>query len=64
MCKGIKKVIDEPAEMETIAIDYLGEGEPTIDENFVLTPDSAGHLTKQLTIIFINVIITMQKVCQ
>lgn len=30
----IKKVIDELAEMKTIAIDYLGEGEPTIDKDF------------------------------
>jgi MoaA/NifB/PqqE/SkfB family radical SAM enzyme len=30
----IKRVIDELAEMETIAIDYLGEGEPTIDKDF------------------------------
>lgn len=30
----IKKVIDELAEMKTIAINYLGEGEPTIDKDF------------------------------
>jgi len=30
----IKRVIDELAEMKTIAIDYLGEGEPTIDKDF------------------------------
>jgi MoaA/NifB/PqqE/SkfB family radical SAM enzyme len=30
----IKKVIDQLAEMKTIAIDYLGEGEPTIDKDF------------------------------
>lgn len=30
----IKNVIDQLAEMKTIAIDYLGEGEPTIDEDF------------------------------
>lgn len=30
----IKKIIDELAEMKTAAIDYLGEGEPTIDEDF------------------------------
>lgn len=30
----IKRVINELAEMKTIAIDYLGEGEPTIDKDF------------------------------
>jgi len=30
----IKRVIDELAEMKTVAIDYLGEGEPTIDKDF------------------------------
>jgi len=30
----IKNVIDQLAEMKTIAIDYLGEGEPTLDKDF------------------------------
>jgi len=30
----IKNTIDQLAEMKTIAIDYLGEGEPTIDKDF------------------------------
>ena len=30
----IKKVIDQLAEMKTVAIDYDGEGEPTIDKDF------------------------------
>lgn len=30
----IKNVIDQLAKMKTIAIDYLGEGEPTIDKDF------------------------------
>lgn len=30
----IKNVIDQLAEMKTVAIDYLGEGEPTIDKDF------------------------------
>lgn len=30
----IKNVIDQLAEMKTVAIDYLGEGEPTLDKNF------------------------------
>ncbi len=30
----IKDVIDQLAEMQTYAIDYLGEGEPTIDRDF------------------------------
>lgn len=30
----IKSAIDQLAEMKTIAIDYLGEGEPTIDKDF------------------------------
>ncbi len=30
----IKKVIDQLAEMKTKAIDFLGEGEPTIDKDF------------------------------
>lgn len=32
--KEIKRVIDEVAEMGARAIDFLGEGEPTIDKNF------------------------------
>jgi len=32
--KEIKRVIDEVAEMEARAIDFLGEGEPTIDSHF------------------------------
>ncbi len=30
----IKGVIDQLAEMKTVAIDYLGEGEPTLDKDF------------------------------
>jgi len=30
----IKNVIDQLADMKTIAIDYLGEGEPTLDKDF------------------------------
>ncbi len=30
----IKRVIDQLAEMKTIAIDFLGEGEPTMDKDF------------------------------
>lgn len=30
----IKNVIDQLAEMKTVAIDYLGEGEPTLDMDF------------------------------
>jgi MoaA/NifB/PqqE/SkfB family radical SAM enzyme len=30
----IKNIIDQLAEMKTCAIDYLGEGEPTIDQDF------------------------------
>ena len=30
----IKNIIDQLAEMKTVAIDYLGEGEPTIDKDF------------------------------
>ncbi|MFA6171225.1 MAG: radical SAM protein [Patescibacteria group bacterium] len=32
--KEIKNIIDQLAEMKTIAIDYLGEGEPTLDQDF------------------------------
>ncbi len=32
--KDIKNVIDQLAKMKTAAIDYLGEGEPTLDKDF------------------------------
>lgn len=30
----IKNIIDQLAEMKTVAVEYLGEGEPTLDKNF------------------------------
>ena len=32
--KEIKKIIDQLAKLNTFAIDYLGEGEPTLDKDF------------------------------